>query len=152
MRRNWRRDCKKKGLKNYSIGKLGININGDLSEGEIIERAKLVEMAKVKIVWIGEFESFDDPFNVAETISEATNLRIGFGILSVSKRECREILEAFDVLRQKYGDRYILGIGAGNFNDPKRAFSLLKKCLKIYETALPAPVPVVVGASSPGTP
>jgi len=71
--------------KNFSIGKVGLNINGDLSEKEIKERVNIAEKAGIRIVWIGEFEGFEDPFNVAELIGSCSNLYIGFGVLSAQK-------------------------------------------------------------------
>ncbi len=40
-------------LRSFSIGKIGLNINGDLSESEIKERVRIAEKAGIRIIWIG---------------------------------------------------------------------------------------------------
>lgn len=139
-----RRNCQKRQvLKSSLTGRIGLNINGDLSEKEIVERVKLAEIAGIRTIWVGEFEGFVDPFVVAEIISNASrNLSVGFGILSVSRRSCEEIVEGFEALRQRYGDRYILGLGVG---DNAKAFQRLKECVEGVSGCC------VVGAGSPGT-
>ncbi len=138
------KDCQKRQvLKSSLIGRLGLNINGDLSEKEIVDRVKFAEIAGIRTIWVGEFEGFTDPFVVADIISSASrSLIVGFGILSVSRRSCEEIVDSLEVLRQKYGDRYILGLGLG---ENAKAFHRLKECVERLSGCC------VVGAGSPAT-
>ena len=133
-------------LKSCWTGKIGLNINGDLSRHEIIERAKIAESSGIRVVWVGEFEGFEDPFEVASVIAESTGLKIGFGVVTTTRRTCREILERFEGIRKRYGDRFILGLGAGE-GEPGRAYRSLRDCIE----ALDRRFPVVVGAGSPMT-
>jgi len=133
--------------KNFSIGKVGLNINGDLSEKEIKEIVNIAEKAGIRIVWIGEFEGFEDPFNVAELIGSCSNLYIGFGVLSAQKG-WKRIVSGVEGLRERYGDRFIVGIGAGNCINPKEGYRKLKKCLDFLKDF---DFPVVIGAGSPMT-
>ena len=132
-------------LKNSSIGKIGINISGDLEDEEIVDRAKIVEKSGVKIVWVGEFEGFKDPLDVAEIIANSTSLFIGFGVLSPLKRECSEIKKGIKRLQNKFGNRFLVGIGAGKFRNAKEALNKTVECIKElrYEFT------VVAGCSSP---
>ncbi len=143
-----RRNCQKRQVLRSSLtGKVGLNINGDLSEREIVERVRLAERTGIRTIWVGEFEGFEDPFVVAEIISSASKkVNIGFGVLSTSRRGCEKIVEGLEALEQRYGERYILGLGAGNFDDASKAFRNLRECVeKVSGFCL------VLGASSPRT-
>ncbi|WP_202318552.1 hypothetical protein [Archaeoglobus neptunius] len=128
-------------------GRVGLNINGDLSRSEIAARARIAESSGVKIIWIGEFEGFDDPFEVAEIISKEVRINIGFGVISAQRR-CDEIVERLKDLCAKYGERYVLGLGAGRADKPQTAFKRLKRCIEELRSSVPY---LVVGAGSPGT-
>lgn len=141
MRRSYR---KRQELKNSLTGRIGLNINGDLEDREILERVRLAEEAGIRMIWVGEFEGFQDPFEVAEIISKNSKINIGFGVLSVSRRECEEIIEEFEGLKRKYGERYVVGLGAGNYSNAAEAFKKLKDCTGKFPFC-------VVGASSPKT-
>jgi len=134
-------------LESSLTGRVGLNINGDLSEKEIEERVRIAEKAGVRIIWVGEFEGFEDPFKVAEVVSSCSNLKVGFGVLSAQKG-CERIVSGVEGLRERYGDRFIVGIGAGNYTDPKEGYVKLKKCLNFLKSF---DFPVVIGAGSPMT-
>ncbi len=131
-------------LKSSSIGKISVNINGDLSYDEIVKRAELIQQKGVKIVWVGEFEGFLDPFEVAEVIASRTSLYVGFGIVSPLRRSCKEIREKFLELVDRFGNRFILGIGAGEFNNAADAFRIVADCIDELSD-----LSVVVGCTSP---
>jgi 5,10-methylenetetrahydromethanopterin reductase len=134
-------------LRNFSIGKVGLNINGDLSKAEIEERVRIAEGAGIRVIWIGEFEGFEDPFSVAETVSSCSSVKVGFGVLSAQK-DCERIIAEVEELRKRYGDRFIVGIGAGSYKTPKEGYRRLIECLNLLKDA---EFPVVVGAGSPMT-
>ncbi len=127
-------------LKNYSIGRIGVNVNADPSVPDILERLRVIEEKGIKIVWIGEFEGFLDPFDFAEFVASNTSMYVGFGIVSPLRRKCSEIYSKFLELREKFGDRFLLGLGAGARG--KEAFRVLKACVERIPCAL-------VGCSSP---
>lgn len=127
-----------------NIGKVSVNINGDRSLKEIVEIAKQIEKSGIKIVWIGEFEDFLDPFEIAEVIADETSLKIGFGVLTIN-RSCKKILSDLIDLRNRYGDRFIVGIGAGKFKNPKKALNETISCAK----KLKKHFKIFVGCSSP---
>jgi len=130
--------------RNFSIGEVGVNLNGDLDDRELVQRARIIQKKGIRVIWVGEFEGFRDPFEVAEILASETKLVIGFGILSPSRRECKFIRESYCELIEKYGDRFILGLGAGNLKDRDLAYKLLVKCVKELEDLYP-----LVGCSSP---
>ncbi len=144
MRGNYQRRVR---LKSCWTGKLGLNINGDLGREEVVRRARIAESSGIRVVWIGEFEGFEDPFKVASVIAESTKLKVGFGVVTTMRRTCREILAEFDTLKRRYDDRFILGLGAGE-SEPGRAYRSLRDCV---ENAIHHDYPIVVGASSPMT-
>lgn len=99
-------------LQNLEIGRLSININGDVCEKEMmVKKGKIAESAGVKVVWIGDFDF--DPFSAAEFLAKETNLLIGFGVLSASKRNCEEIIQEVESLEKNNGNRFLVGVGAG---------------------------------------
>jgi 5,10-methylenetetrahydromethanopterin reductase len=130
------------GVNNVNFGKVSVNLNGDLNDEELVEKAKKVEKAGVKIVWIGDFDF--DPFRTAEIIAENTDLLIGFGVLSASKRDCGEIIEKVGELEERFGKRFVVGIGAGQFRDAKDAIHRVLNCLKMLKPRM-----VFAGCSSP---
>ncbi len=129
-------------MKDFSIGKLSININGDVGEREIAEKGRIAENAGVKVIWIGDFDF--NPFLTAEILARETKVLIGFGVLSVTKRNCEEILREIESLELRFGQRFLVGIGAGEFRDPKEATKKVLNCLQMLK-----PRKVFAGCSSP---
>lgn len=127
---------------NLDIGKLSININGDVGEKEIAEKGKIAESAGIKVVWVGDFDF--DPFLTAEILARETKMIIGFGVLSATKRDCEKIVEEIESLEVKFGKRFLVGIGAGEFKDPKEAVEKVLRCLRMLK-----PKKVFAGCSSP---
>jgi 5,10-methylenetetrahydromethanopterin reductase len=126
------------------VGKVGINFNGNLEDKELIKRAEIAKKSGIKIIWIGEFEGFKDPFYVADIISDSADY-IGFGILS-PLRGCRELLKLlWDFYKVK--KELIVGIAPGKFLDAKKAVDLTIECVSYLKRHLK--VPVVAGCSSP---
>lgn len=126
------------------IGKLGINFNGNLEDKELVKRAKLVKKSGVKVIWIGEFAGFKDPFYVADLISNSIDF-IGFGILSPF-RGCKQLLELVeDFYREK--KELIVGIAPGKFSNSREAVDLTIECIRYLKRHLK--VPIVSGCSSP---
>lgn len=105
-------------------GILSININGDLDDESLIERAE-----KCKIVWVGYNPNFRDPFQIADLISDYVSF-VGFGVVPVDYN-CSKILENFREVVKRHRDTvFALGVGAGSL----RGYEGLKKvidCLKI---------------------
>ncbi|MEM4496796.1 MAG: hypothetical protein QXM06_05820 [Archaeoglobaceae archaeon] len=126
-----------------SLGKLSVNINGD-SRVDWVQRAKLIEKAGLSTVWVGEFDQFLDPFEVAEKIAQETSLNVGFGVLTV-KRPLEEIIKKLEELRKIFGERFVVGLGAGKYDTAKLAYMKVKK----YAELLADDYPVFIGASSP---
>jgi 5,10-methylenetetrahydromethanopterin reductase len=124
------------------IDEVGLNINGDLAENEIIKRAVLAEKAGIKVIWIGEFELFKDPLYIAKIIAENTSLCIGFGILSPFRRDCKKIIKCIRFLTKKYDNQFLLGLAPGGFY---KKVDLVMNCVKIAKKEFN----VFVGCSSP---
>lgn len=116
-----------------------------MEDKELIKKAKIADKAGIKIVWIGEFEGFKDPFYTAELIADFVDF-VGFGAISPIKRGCNEILR---LLREfdKFKGKTIVGIAPGNFEDPKKALEVTIDCIKYLKKHLS--VPVLAGCSSP---
>ena len=104
-------------------GEIAVNINGDLSDEELIERALMAERA-VKRVWIGELEFFRDPLEVAELISENTSLEVCI-LLSPSRRSCSEII--------KLAKKYPIGLIPGKSKNLSDFISCLKSVRRTAE-------------------
>lgn len=91
-------------------GKVSVNINGDFDDETIIEKAQRAERV-VDTVWVGESDFFKSPFYVARLILENTSLNVGFGVLRA--KNCLKIIEELKRF-ERYGDRVIVGISAGD--------------------------------------
>ncbi len=92
-------------------GKIGVNINGDLPEEEIKDRAEKFSKL-VKIIWIGEHPFFKNPFEVAKLVAESCDCLVGFGVLT-PRTGVEEIKTSLRELRKNYGDRFVLGLASG---------------------------------------
>ncbi len=123
---------------------LGLNINGDLPDSELVDVAVKADKAGV-VIWIGENPLFKDPFYVADLISDYVSVPIGFGIVSPLRRSCSEIIRKIGEFEKRH--EVILGIAPGSFEDPKKALEITLKCLEKAKSALD--VPVFCGCSSP---
>ncbi len=123
---------------------LGLNINGDLPDSELVDVAVKADEAGV-VIWIGENPLFKDPFYVADLISDHVSVPIGFGIVSPLRRSCSEIIRRIKKLEKRH--EVVLGIAPGSFEDPKKALEITLKCLERAKRDLD--VPVFCGCSSP---
>jgi len=47
------------------FSKIGVNFNGDLPKGELLNRVKIIE-GLVNVIWIGDLEPFEDPIKLAD--------------------------------------------------------------------------------------
>ncbi|RLI74978.1 hypothetical protein DRO97_04550, partial [Archaeoglobales archaeon] len=92
-----------------------------MKDKELIKKARIAKRAGIKIVWIGEFEGFKDPFYVAELVAEVVEV-VGFGILSPLKRNCKEILKLVQEFSKK--NKTVVGIAPGSFDNPKKALEI----------------------------
>jgi len=105
---------------------LGININGDLEDKEIVRIAK---KCKDFPIWIGDNPLFKDPFYVANLIADYVSF-IGFGVVTI-ERGCKKILNEFKTLVDEYRDTvFALGIGAGSLRGYEGLKAILN-CLKL---------------------
>ncbi len=132
-----------KGL--FEVLKLGLNLNGDLPDKELISIAKECEKLGI-LVWIGDNELFKDPFYVADLIADYTSY-IGFGVVTINWG-CKTIFERIKELIDEHKDTvFLLGIGAGRFDNPKFALIKTLECLRFLRQNLE--IPLFCGCSSP---
>lgn len=93
----------------------GININGDRPLSLIKKGALTAERAGFSNIWIGEKPRFIHPFPVAAAVADTTTrVRIGSGIISPLLNPCSHIIGGFTVLREAYGERFIVGLAPGD--------------------------------------
>jgi len=129
----------------FEVLKLGLNLNGDLEDKKLVRIAKKCERLGV-LVWIGDNELFKDPFYVADLIGDVVS-NIGFGVVSV-RRGCKAILDGISSLAKSFKDtNFLLGIGAGNVDDPKKALRHVLSCLEFLRNRLE--IPIFCGCSGP---
>ncbi len=95
------------------VGKIGVNINGDLPREEIKRLSEALSKS-VKIVWIGDHPLFLSPFEVAELVSENFEHFVGFGVLT-PRWDAEKIYSEIKRLEREFGDRYVLGVASGRF-------------------------------------
>ena len=124
------------------LGRISVNINGDLPDSELVDRARIAEKSGISIVWIGETPFFRDPFEVAAIIAEATSLTIGFGTVSPLRRSCGEILSKIDSLSDRFGERFIPALSPGEVR--KGAVKAITSCISL---AKDRGLPVLAGCS-----
>ncbi len=95
--------------------KYGVNFNGDQPLDKIKEGARIAEEGGFDYIWVGENPEFMHPFPVIAAIAEATSsITIGSGIMSPFLNRCADISSGFQVLREAYGDRFVIGIAPGD--------------------------------------
>jgi len=111
------------------FGKISVNINGDLPDSELIDRARIAEDNGISVVWIGETPFFRDPFDVAAVIANTTSLTIGFGTVSPLRRSCGEIVERIGNLVDEFGERFILALSPGEAR--KGAVDAVVSCISM---------------------
>ncbi len=93
----------------------GININGDRPLSLIKKGALTAERAGFSNIWIGEKPKFMHPFPVAAAVANTTTrVKIGSGIISPLLNPCNHIIGGYAVLREAYGDRFIIGLAPGD--------------------------------------
>jgi alkanesulfonate monooxygenase SsuD/methylene tetrahydromethanopterin reductase-like flavin-dependent oxidoreductase (luciferase family) len=132
----------------------GININGDRPLGMIKRGALAAEDAGFHTIWVGEKPKFIHPFTVAAVLAKTTlNVRIGSGIISPLLNRCRHVVGGYTVLREAYGDRFIVGLAPGDrwglreVGVPaKKAVERVEECLKALKQR---GFRVYIGASDP---
>jgi 5,10-methylenetetrahydromethanopterin reductase len=127
------------------LGKISVNINGDLPDSELVDRARIAEDSGIRIVWIGETPFFRDPFEVAAVIADATSLIIGFGTVSPLRRKCENIIERFEELLQKFGEKFILALSPGEVREGREG--TLETVLSCISIAKEYGVGVLAGCS-----
>ena len=93
------------------VGKIGVNVNGDLPE-ENIRRLSEELSESVKIIWIGDNPLFQSPFEVARIVSDCFDHLIGFGVLT-PRWSVEKIYGEIKNLEREYGERYVLGVASG---------------------------------------
>ncbi len=132
----------------------GVNINGDRPVDMIKKGGLTAEKAGFDTIWVGEKPKFMHPFPVAAVLAHTTEkVQIGSGIISPLLNRCSHIAGGFKVLREAYGDRFIIGIAPGDkwalrevgVNVGKAA-TQIKECLKALKEQ---EFKVYLGASDP---
>ncbi len=103
---------------------LGLNINGDIGEREILKIVKSFDLP----IWIGENPLFKDPFYIADLIADYVSF-VGFGVVTV-KRGCSRILKYFEKIASDHRDtEFALGIGSGSLRG-RSGLKAVLDCLK----------------------
>jgi 5,10-methylenetetrahydromethanopterin reductase len=93
----------------------GININGDRPLRMLKKGATAAENAGFSYLWVGEKPQFMHPFPVVAALAQSTKkVTIGSGIISPFLNRCRHITGGFRVMREVYGDRFIVGLAPGD--------------------------------------
>ncbi len=102
---------------------IGLNINGDVCEETLIDRAKLCNKLYIPI-WIGELDTLN-PFRTAELLAEYTQTEIII-FCSPSRRSCAEIKSEFERLKKKFDNDFLLALVMGK----SKKISTLVHCLR----------------------
>jgi 5,10-methylenetetrahydromethanopterin reductase len=93
----------------------GVNFNGDRPFERIKKGARIAEEEGFNYIWVGENPEFMHPFPVIAAVAEATSsIKVGSGIISPYLNRCVHIARGFQVLREAYGDRFVIGIAPGD--------------------------------------
>ncbi|RUM35136.1 MAG: hypothetical protein DSY33_00320 [Archaeoglobus sp.] len=120
------------------LGKVGLNVNGDISEEIVADRSAIADRLGIPI-WIGELDCLD-PFETAKIVAEHTSTPITI-FCSPSRRNCNEIKSRLIDLKRKYDNDIILTLVPGR----SRKISYLVDCLRWLKDELN--VPILVGCS-----
>ncbi len=99
---------------------IGINLNGDLSPGHVVEGSKIAEATGYRYVWIGEAYQYMHPFPIMALVSRATGtIKVGTGIISPQLNQCYHIIMAFRTLQECFGNRFVVGLAPGDYRGLK---------------------------------
>ncbi len=137
---------------------IAININGDLSYGEIHRGALLAESLAYSNIWVGESTFFKHPFPVIASIAhETSRIRLGSGIVSYYFNRSLHIRRAFETLVESYGERFAITLAPGDVNSlresgikPEKPLKKLRETINdLRGSELLAHTPIYVGASGP---
>lgn len=94
---------------------IGVNINGDRSLEMIEKGAVAAEKSGFSSIWVGEKPKFFHPFTVIAAIAHSTKkVKLGSGIISPLLNRCDFIKGGFNVLRESYGNRFVVGLAPGD--------------------------------------
>jgi 5,10-methylenetetrahydromethanopterin reductase len=130
----------------------GVNFNGDQPYVNIKKGAGMAEGGGFNCIWVGENPEFMHPFPVIAAVAEATsNITVGSGIISPFLNKCAHIVTGFKVLREAYGDRFVIGIAPGDKPSLKQVGvefkgSRITECLQSLKSL---GFRVFIGASEP---
>lgn len=132
----------------------GVNFNGNQPLEEVNKGARASEVAGFNYIWVGENPEFVHPFQVVAAISAVTEkATIGSGIISPLLNRCPHIKGGFEVLREAYGERHVVGLAPGDGNglrkvgaDRQEVLNNMRFCLNYLRSA---GLRVFLGASGP---
>ncbi len=134
---------------------IGLNLNGDLTPKRLVKGSKAADVAGYHYLWIGEAAEYMHPFPILALVSQETqNVKVGTGIISPQLNRCYHIMTAFQTLRKRYGDRFVVGLASGDYRNLKITGALtssplqkVKKCVNEFRKS--TTLPIYVGASGP---
>ncbi len=120
------------------LGRIGLNVNGDVDEELIASRSALADRLGIP-VWIGELDCLN-PFKTAEIVAENTSSPVAV-FCSPSRRSCDEIRRYAVNLRKKYDNDFVLTLVPGK----TRKISKFVECMRKLKDRLD--IPVLAGCS-----
>jgi len=118
-------------------GKVGLNINGDLNDREIVTRAVTAEKAEVTI-WVGELDCLD-PFATAELIADHVSVPVAV-FCSPYRSGCDEIKSKLKRLK-KFSNEILVTLIPGKSSKISRVIECAEKLKNELD------IPVFVGCS-----
>jgi probable F420-dependent oxidoreductase len=116
-------------------GRVGVWLRGGTADAGIAEH---LERLGYSTVWIGGSPPAD--LAIAEELLDATtSVRIATGVVNIWRSDVWKVAESYSRVAERYGDRFLLGIGAGHPEvagaAAERPYSAVSRYLDVLDAA-----------------
>ncbi|WEU39696.1 MAG: LLM class flavin-dependent oxidoreductase [Candidatus Odinarchaeum yellowstonii] len=133
--------------------RIGLNIDGLYEISTLIKKCRIIEKTGFDTIWLGEGPEHRHIYPVLATAASKTEkITIGTSILSVHMHKPFQLFQAFKLLKDVFGNRFIIGIGRGGEKhlasigkNSFKTISLLEEYLRIYNNSK-LNLPIYLGA------
>ncbi len=133
--------------------KIGLHIDGMYDIHALIKKSRIIEKTGLDAIWLGEGPEHRHIYPVLGTVASKTkSIIIGTSILSVHMHKPLQLFQAFKLLKEAFGDRFIIGLGRGGEKHLKiigknifKTIPLLEEYLHTY-TDFQLDLPIYLGA------
>jgi len=134
--------------------KIGLNIDGVSDIKTLVKKSVIMDKAGVDTIWLGEGPGHRHIYPILATVAcKTSNIMIGTSIISVHMHKPFQLFQAFKLLKDTFGRRFIIGLGRGGEKHLEeigktnvKTLQLFERYLQIYREVFKLDLPVYLGA------